>query len=360
VDAETIASETFRLCEGFANVARFAAIFAVVAGLAVGAAGAHAQAPQPVPQPPGEGDPGDSAPAPPDRLGDGGVGPGGGKPSGDGKPDKGDGKPGKGDGGKGDGGGHGGGKGHGKKGKLKLLRADASPSKAWFKGRPATFRFEIDGRRKRNVVVQVKRKGNDPAIVRRIVVKKVRPHDARTVDWNGRVDGGKHYARQGTYKFKVRAKHGGPAITKGAAGKPKTGFFMHKFPIRGAHTYGDGLGAGRGHRGVDVFARCGTTLVAARAGKVQYKAFQGSGAGHYLVIDGKGTRTDYVYMHLREASPLAEGDRVRTGQRIGHVGETGNASGCHLHFEIWSGPGWYEGGHVLDPVPKLHAWDRWS
>jgi murein DD-endopeptidase MepM/ murein hydrolase activator NlpD len=51
---------------------------------------------------------------------------------------------------------------------------------------------------------------------------------------------------------------------------------------------------------------------------------------------------------------------VRTGQRIGEVGETGNASGCHLHFEIWSAPGWYEGGNFLNPTKKLKRWDKWS
>ena len=338
------------------NVARFTAIFAGVAVLSVAAASAHAQAPQPQPQPAGEGDPGASAPAAPscptgsataasvpaaDGAGNGG--------NGGGKPGKGDGV----GGGKGDGG-------RGNKGKLKLLRADAKPSTAWFKGRPASFRFAIAGRRKRNVVVQVKRKGSDPAIVRHYVLKKVRPGDTRTVDWDGRVDGGKRYARQGNYKFKVRAKRGAAAVTRGASGKAKAAFFMHKFPVRGPHSYGDGLGAGRDHRGVDVFARCGTRMQAARAGKVQHEAYQGSGAGHYLVIDGKGTGKDYVYMHLRGASPLDEGDRVRTGQTIGQVGESGNASGCHLHFELWGAPGWYQGGKVVDPVPRMRAWDRWS
>ena len=328
----------------------YAALFIAVAALLAGASSASGQAPEPAPATAEFEGPAVPAPEPgaePQPLGDGGIEGGGGK--GD------DGGKGEGGGGKGDGG-----KGKGKKKRpLKLLRADAKPSTAWFKGRSATFRFEIDGRRKRDVVVQVKRKGVNSAIVRRFVLKKVKPHDPRTIDWNGRTDG-KKYARQGTYKFTVREKHGGPAVTKHATGKPKAGFYKHKFPIRGAHTYGAGLGDGRGHRGVDVFARCGTKLEAARGGKVQYKAYQGSGAGHYLVIDGRGTGKDYVYMHLQHASQLAEGDRVRTGQKIGNVGESGNARGCHLHFELWSAPGWYEGGDFTNPVPKLHAWDRWS
>ncbi len=84
-------------------------------------------------------------------------------------------------------------------------------------------------------------------------------------------------------------------------------------------------------------------------------------AGYYLVIDGKKTGHDYVYMHLRRRSRLRKGQVVRTGQRIGVVGESGNATGCHLHFEEWSAPGWYEGGHFLRAITRhLKKWDRWS
>src|SRR5690606_15370883 len=118
---------------------------------------------------------------------------------------------------------------------------------------------------------------------------------------------------------------------------------------------------GRGHRGQDVFARCGTKLVAARAGKVRYRAYQGSAAGHYVVISGARTNTEYVYMHLRGRAKVRPGERVRTGQVIGRVGQSGNASGCHLHFELWSGPGWYRGGsHMRSVTKKLRRWDRWG
>ena len=136
----------------------------------------------------------------------------------------------------------------------------------------------------------------------------------------------------------------------------------HKFPIRGKHDYGSfvaSFGGGRGHQGHDVFAKCGTPLVAARGGKVLFKSFQ-SRAGHYIVIDGAGTDLDYVYMHLQQAALVDKGDTVVTGQRIGNVGDTGRASGCHLHFELWSGPGWYRGGKPMDPISYLRAWDTQS
>ncbi len=63
-------------------------------------------------------------------------------------------------------------------------------------------------------------------------------------------------------------------------------------------------------------------------------------------------------MHMAGPNPFTRGDKVATGQRIGAVGDTGNARGCHLHFELWSAPGYYEGGHPFDPLPALKAWDR--
>jgi murein DD-endopeptidase MepM/ murein hydrolase activator NlpD len=73
-------------------------------------------------------------------------------------------------------------------------------------------------------------------------------------------------------------------------------------------------------------------------------------------VDG----TDNAYMHLAQPSPFSEGDKVFTGQQIGLVGETGDATACHLHFEIWTPPGWYSGGKPIDPLPSLESWDAYS
>jgi hypothetical protein len=135
-----------------------------------------------------------------------------------------------------------------------------------------------------------------------------------------------------------------------------------RFPIRGPHYYGDGIGApreGHTHQGQDVMAKCGIKLVAARGGRIQYRGFQGS-AGNYLVIDGHKSKHDFVYMHLLNPAPVAKGQSVATGQAIGRVGATGNSSTCHLHFEMWGPPGWYEGGHFINPTPFLKYWDSFS
>ncbi len=108
-----------------------------------------------------------------------------------------------------------------------------------------------------------------------------------------------------------------------------------------------------------MFARCGTKLAAARGGTVEQAGYQAA-AGNYLVIDGDGTGQDYVYMHMRKPALVNKGDRVFTGQSVGEVGETGRASGCHLHFELWTAPGWFTGGSAIDPLPSLRAWDAYS
>jgi murein DD-endopeptidase MepM/ murein hydrolase activator NlpD len=104
-----------------------------------------------------------------------------------------------------------------------------------------------------------------------------------------------------------------------------------------------------------MFAACGTPLVAARGGTVTKAAHQSS-AGNYVVITDEARRS-YAYMHMRKAALVSEGERVETGQPIGEVGETGRASGCHLHFELWTAPGWYAGGKPIDPLPQLKQWD---
>ena len=133
------------------------------------------------------------------------------------------------------------------------------------------------------------------------------------------------------------------------------------FPLPGPHTYGDGFGAGRGHDGQDLFANCGSKLVAVKSGRVQLRDKNQGGWGNYLVLDVRETKVDMLYAHMRKADMPRQGARVKTGEKIGEVGETGNASGCHLHFEIWSAPGWYEGGDALASVTRsLKKWDRWS
>src|SRR4051794_8156498 len=133
----------------------------------------------------------------------------------------------------------------------------------------------------------------------------------------------------------------------------------HVFPIRGPHDLGrnpaNTFGGGRGHRGQDMFADCGTPVIAAGAGRVVHAGFEGA-AGNYLVVHDPDSGQDAVYMHLLHTPRLAEGESVAVGQRIASVGRTGDADGCHLHFELWTAPGWFK-GHAYDPLPRLRQWD---
>jgi murein DD-endopeptidase MepM/ murein hydrolase activator NlpD len=131
------------------------------------------------------------------------------------------------------------------------------------------------------------------------------------------------------------------------------------FPLPSKHTYGDGFGAGRGHDGQDLFAKCGRKLVAANDGKIQKSERDGSGYGNVVVLDVKGVDIDLLYAHMKKRN-VKVGDKVDPGDKIGEVGATGNASGCHLHFEMHKGDFW-NGGHAMRKVTKyLKEWDKTS
>jgi len=128
------------------------------------------------------------------------------------------------------------------------------------------------------------------------------------------------------------------------------------YPIQGSYEYWDGFGGARGHEGVDIGSPCGTPLVAVQAARVRYRKYHGA-AGNYVVLDLKASTVDLAYMHLSEPSIARTGQRVTAGQLLGYVGDTGNASGCHLHFEVWDGT-WYGGGTPVDPMPFLSSLER--
>ncbi len=245
---------------------------------------------------------------------------------------------------------------------LQIAEAAATPRKAYFFGiKKPQLNFIVQSDQKVNRIrVEVVKKGGE--VIASIEPDPVPSNSNQTVTWNGRTLAGKP-APSGVYKFRIQAMNGriarSSAKSKQAGSSLRFEMYGFVFPVRGAHTYGDGLGAGRGHEGQDVMADCGDKLVAARGGKVVYNAYDGRG-GNYIVIRGKAAHKDFVYMHLRSRSPFKAGRTVRTGQKIGIVGDTGDATACHLHFEAWSAPGWYNGGKLLNPTPLLKGWDKYS
>jgi murein DD-endopeptidase MepM/ murein hydrolase activator NlpD len=208
---------------------------------------------------------------------------------------------------------------------------------------------------------------NDGSTVRTWDTPDVAPGVVQSVRWDGK--GAAGTAAEGRYMFLLHVTDGsGAAARSASASDPRRDafdFWHFVFPIRGKHNYGQSgarYGAGRSghsHQGQDVMAGCGTPLVAARGGRVKVSAYH-SRAGNYVVIDTVGDSVDHAYMHLARPANVQKGDRVYTNQKFGVVGTTGSSTACHLHFEMWSAPGWYDGGSPFDPLKHLQAWDAYS
>jgi murein DD-endopeptidase MepM/ murein hydrolase activator NlpD len=253
-------------------------------------------------------------------------------------------------------------------GAISLVAAETAPRKSFYFGyRAARIKFTIGSTQADNDLrVEVVDANGTP--IKTFFLEAVQPNVPVTIRWDGSTNENRP-AANGRYSFRVSPQVvGAPAARRATSSTPLSlgfSFYRFAFPILGPHEFGGSggrFGAGRSghtHEGQDTMAACGTPLVAARGGVVQYSGYQ-SLAGNYLVIDGRGSPVDFMYAHLAEPSPLQAGETVRTGQPIGIVGDTGDATACHLHFEMWSTPGWYEGGSPFDPLPYLEEWDGYS
>jgi hypothetical protein len=242
----------------------------------------------------------------------------------------------------------------------------ATSAAKWFLGsqRGVLFSYRLTGTTAADVDVNLIRQ-SDGAVVQTWTQPRVAPGAVQTVRWTGLTSG--HVQPEGRYAFRAVIHNDGVTATSATndeVNRDAFDFYGHFFPVRGSHNYGGASArfgaprAGHSHQGQDVLAPCGTKLVAAQGGTVKYAAYQ-SAAGYYIVIHGVDG-TDNAYMHLAQPSPFSAGDAVYTGQQIGVVGDTGDATVCHLHFEIWTPPGWYEGGSPIDPLPALQSWDSVS
>ena len=128
---------------------------------------------------------------------------------------------------------------------------------------------------------------------------------------------------------------------------PNSGFYdNHNWGAHSAHW-------ATIHTGDDYSAACGTPVLAATAGRIEILTDQ-AWAGPWLVMvsTGPGKLTTW-YAHM-EALAVKAGQHVKPGQIIGDVGERGNTTGCHLHFELHP-----DGGSIYqdttDPDPWLRA-----
>jgi murein DD-endopeptidase MepM/ murein hydrolase activator NlpD len=126
------------------------------------------------------------------------------------------------------------------------------------------------------------------------------------------------------------------------ASRPKT-----CLPANGTFTSGFGARWGTSHLGIDIANSIGTPIYAASDGTV-IQAGPASGFGLWVRVqldDG----TIQVYGHMDSFS-VHEGQKVKCGEQIAKIGDRGESTGPHLHFEVWQ-----NGSKKIDPRPWLAA-----
>ena len=102
-----------------------------------------------------------------------------------------------------------------------------------------------------------------------------------------------------------------------------------------------------GHSAIDIAAAYGSSVVAAAAGVVTFAGWKNNGGGYQVWIS-HGSNLYTTYNHM-SAVLVHAGQSVGRGQQVGRIGMTGNATGPHLHFEVWIGPIW-NGGYKVNPL----------
>jgi len=134
------------------------------------------------------------------------------------------------------------------------------------------------------------------------------------------------------------------------------------FPVYGptssADRYGTAKQGSTWQHGIDIFGGLGQPLVAVATGTL-YAVGWNHAAGNRLWLRDRQGNT-FLYSHLSAFSTLASnGARVRAGQVIGFMGDTGNAGGMptHLHFEVHPVSMLFLGQDgAADPGPYLAKW----
>lgn len=131
-----------------------------------------------------------------------------------------------------------------------------------------------------------------------------------------------------------------PATGEKAKAEAKGGYLPARIvkgracPTR-AFDIGDGWGEDRGrrsHRGIDLSAKRGTPIYAVESGWINRTKRQSNGALQIVLKGKRGPK--YYYGHMDKVL-VKSGQRVRAGQVIGLMGDSGSPGAVHLHFEFW-------------------------
>jgi len=133
-----------------------------------------------------------------------------------------------------------------------------------------------------------------------------------------------------------------------AGGSTGSGGYVKPFSGRVTSCFGARWGVN--HNGLDVASAIGTPLYAPTSGTVR-RAGSATGFGLAVYLEGDDGAV-YVYGHINDYF-VQTGDRVAAGQQIAEVGNRGNSTGPHVHFEVHPSGSMYSG--ASDPVPWLNA-----
>jgi murein DD-endopeptidase MepM/ murein hydrolase activator NlpD len=128
--------------------------------------------------------------------------------------------------------------------------------------------------------------------------------------------------------------------------KVSVGSFQFQWPVSGTITSNFGWRHGRMHKGLDIWSskKSKQIIDASLGGKVIKAGYHG-GYGNMVMVDhGGGWVT--LYAHLSRIL-VSNGQYLNAGQSLGYMGQTGNATGYHLHFEV------HKNGEVINPLRVL-------
>ncbi|MDQ1663912.1 MAG: hypothetical protein QOJ68_3892 [Blastococcus sp.] len=148
----------------------------------------------------------------------------------------------------------------------------------------------------------------------------------------------------------ARRRAGQVAAAAAAARTHAAGPSGYVFPAAGDVSSCFGWRWGALHAGVDLAASIGTPVYAATSGVVR-RAGAATGFGQAVYIEGTDGAVT-VYGHVNRYFVVA-GQRVAAGEQIAEVGNRGQSTGPHLHFEVHPSGAMYSG--AIDPVPWLNA-----
>ena len=136
--------------------------------------------------------------------------------------------------------------------------------------------------------------------------------------------------------------------------KPGSAKFISPLP-ENFKTAGSGFGMrmlkkgakGRAHSGIDVSAPDGTPIQAVGDGVITRVKINSKTAGNYINLTTVDGKYKFRMLHMSKFGKFKLGDRVKQGDIIGYVGNTGTSTGAHLHFDVVD---LKAGGIHIDPI----------